>query len=309
MLEPAVVALRLLQYTGAMVLLGSSLFLLYALPRRRPRAAGAPPRARPLLVATAIVLAATSLLQIAAHSIELSGSFAEGVKRETLEAVIAYMPQGKAALVRAAAALLALLALLLVPAGALRLGLAAVLGAVATVSLAWMGHAAATEGTLGTVHRLSDGLHVLAAAIWIGALAAFLALLLARPRSAEARSALHAALAGFAGVGTPAVAVLLATGAVNSWILVGPDRIESLWTTPYGRLLALKVLLFLAMLALAAANRYRLTPALARSLGRTHGSSAELAALRRSLTLETALGIAVLALVAWFGTLAPPAAG
>jgi putative copper resistance protein D len=30
--------------------------------------------------------------------------------------------------------------------------------------------------------------------------------------------------------------------------------------------------------------------------------------LRRSVILETALGFGVLALVAWFGTLAPPAA-
>src|SRR5690606_12319685 len=166
----------LLQYTGAMVLLGSSLFLLYALPRPRPGAAAAPPRSRPLLVAAALVLTASSMLQIAAHSVELSGSFAEGVKRETLEAAVAYMPQGKAALVRAAAALLAALALLFAPAGRLRLLLAALCGGVATASLAWMGHAAETEGTLGTIHRLSDGLHVLAAAVWIGALAAFLAL-------------------------------------------------------------------------------------------------------------------------------------
>jgi len=308
-LEPAVVALRLLQYLGAMILLGSSLFLLYAPPGLRAGQAAALRWARPLLLAAGAALAIASLLQIAAQSIALSGSFAEGLKRETLEAVVAYMPQGKAALARAAAAILAMLALLLVPAGRLRLGIAAGFGAAATVSLVWMGHAAATEGALGPLHRLSDGLHVLAAAVWIGALAAFLALLLARPRSAEAQHALHTALAGFAGVGTAAVAVLLATGAVNSWILVGPDRIASLWTTPYGRLLALKVVLFLAMLGFAAANRYRLTPALARSLARTRDADAELAALRRSLTVEATLGVGVLLLVAWFGTLAPPAAG
>ena len=112
-----------------------------------------------------------------------------------------------------------------------------------------------------------------------------------------------------AGVGSGTVAVLILTGLVNSWILIGPERIESLWTTPYGGLLAVKLLAFVAMLGLAAANRFRLTPAFGRSLGAVAGSDAERAALRRSIAAETALGLSVLLLVAWFGTLAPPAAG
>ena len=109
-------------------------------------------------------------------------------------------------------------------------------------------------------------------------------------------------------MGTLLVAVLVASGLVNSWFLVEPDRITSLWTTSYGRLLSLKLLLFMAMLGLAAANRFRLTPALARGLNEPSRQGEALADLRRSIALETAAALGVVALVAWFGTLAPPAA-
>ena len=38
------------------------------------------------------------------------------------------------------------------------------------------------------------------------------------------------------------------------------------------------------------------------------GDAAALTALRRSVAIETAVGLIILALVAWFGTLAPPSA-
>src|SRR3546814_8166013 len=50
-------------------------------------------------------------------------------------------------------------------------------GSVAVATLVWAGHAGATEGTAGTVHRVSDLLHLIAAAAWIGAIGAFLILI------------------------------------------------------------------------------------------------------------------------------------
>lgn len=305
MLEPVVIALRLFQYLGAMVLFGSSLFFLYALPRSGPASPSCQPWTRSVLLAAALLLTLASLLQIAAQSVSLSASVSEGLTFETLSAVVSFMPQGEAALLRAAVAILAAIGLLAVPLGWGRYVAASVLGSIATTSLAWMGHAAATEATLGSVHRASDVLHVLAAAVWVGALCAFLGLLPTKAASLERQVALHAALTGFAGVGSAIVGVLVITGVVNSWILVGPDRLDSLWTTPYGRLLTLKVLLFVGMCGFAASNRYRLTPALGRSLDTGPKVTN---ALRKSIAMETALGIAVLLVVAWYGTLQPPSA-
>jgi putative copper resistance protein D len=99
------------------------------------------------------------------------------------------------------------------------------------------------------------------------------------------------------------VAAIVASGLVNAWFLIGPSGLPQLVGDPYGRALLAKLALFAAMLALAAANRWHLAPALRREPGRTG-----LAALRRSITAESLAGIGVLALVAWLGTLEPPGA-
>lgn len=103
------------------------------------------------------------------------------------------------------------------------------------------------------------------------------------------------------------MALLLLTGLVNSWFLVGPDHLSALAPSAYGLLLVAKVVLFAGMLGLAAINRFRLTPGLGAALAGAPPQAA-LAALRRSIVLETAAAIAVLALVSLLGTLAPPAA-
>jgi len=307
-LEPAVVALRLMQYAGAMVLMGSSLFFIYALPSTGPGSAAEAPWARRLLASAGVLLALATLLWIAAQASVLAGSMAEGLKPEALGAVMTSMDLGKAGILRAGVAILAtILAVMLKPARASWI-VAAALGTVATATFAWMGHGAATEGPRGLVHLAADILHSWAGAVWIGALVAFALILRTRSPTPAGLLALHRALHGFSGVGTLLVAVLVASGLVNSWFLVGPDRIAGLWTTPYGRLLSVKLLLFVAMLGLAAANRFRLTPALARGLDEPSRQGAALADLRRSIALETAAALGVVGLVAWFGTLAPPAA-
>lgn len=290
-----------------MVLFGSSLFLLYALP-----SAGAGSRsqiswARNLLIWAASAVLASSLVGLLAHASVLAGSIKEGMTAESLSAVVTTMSMGPSTLIRAGAAALALVVLSRRPRrGTWRL--CAGLGVVVCGSLPWMGHGAATEGAGGLLHLAADIVHLLAAGVWIGALVAFFLLLRPRAPSAELDAALHKALHGFSGVGSALVALLVASGLVNSWFLVGPGRIAGLWSTPYGQLLSIKLALFAGMLVLAAANRFRLTPALGEAIVGGSGSSLALSALRRSLILETALAILVLGLVAWLGTLAPVSA-
>jgi putative copper resistance protein D len=76
--------------------------------------------------------------------------------------------------------------------------------------------------------------------------------------------------------------------------------------TAYGQVLLAKLGVFGAMLALAGANRFLLTPRLSATLdGRGHLRTA-VSALRASVLIETALGFVVLAMVAWLGVLPPP---
>lgn len=308
MLEPAVIFLRLVQFAGAMILFGSSLFLIYALPRAGPGSGAQLNWSRRLLGWSAGALLGGALLGLAAQTSVLAGSVSEGLKLSSLTAVVSTMALGKAAIVRALAAGLALSAVLVLRPGRPLFWLCALLGAVVTASLAWMGHGAATEGAGGAVHLTADILHALAAAVWIGALVVFFGLL--RPTTGDGgdHGAVHKALHGFSGVGSGLVAVLVGTGLVNSWFLVGPARIAGLWTTPYGQLLLVKLLLFAGMLGLAAANRFHLTPALGAVLENNETRPDALAALRRSLLVETALAFLVLVVIAWLGMLAPVSA-
>jgi putative copper resistance protein D len=98
------------------------------------------------------------------------------------------------------------------------------------------------------------------------------------------------------------VGLILATGIVNAWILVG--SLHALIVTEYGRLLMLKVTLFAAMLMIAAANRFWLTPRLASA----SGSEAQLKALHqltRNSMIELALGLMIFAIVGVLGMLHP----
>ena len=109
----------------------------------------------------------------------------------------------------------------------------------------------------------------------------------------------------FANIGTVAVALLVLTGLINAGLLIGIDRLPMLWTSLYGQLLLIKLALFAVMLALAATNRFRLTPALGRILA-SADPSRRVGDLRISLAAESAAAIAILALVAWLGALSPP---
>lgn len=185
-------------------------------------------------------------------------------------------------------------------------------GALALATLAWSGHGAAGEGYPGWLQLVADLVHLLAAGAWVGALAAFLALVLPRlatddlaAQDMDRVTLAEEALRGFSLVGTIIVALLILTGTVNGWFLVGPGNIASLGQSTYGLLLIAKLLLFAGMLGLAALNRYRLTPALAQAIEEEDAPRAQ-ALLRASLVVEGGLAIVILGLVAWLGTLSPP---
>jgi putative copper resistance protein D len=185
----------------------------------------------------------------------------------------------------------------------LRIGLA-LLGAIALATLAWAGHGAMDDGPRGTLHLAADIAHLLAAGMWVGALAAFALLSSAkRADTPNGVQTLSRAASGFAPIGTVIVALLVATGIINYLYVVGPT-LDALFTTPYGLLLLGKLTLFALMLGLAARNRYRLGPRLAAALRDTNYGFA-LKALRNSLWAEACLAALVLALVAWLGMLSP----
>lgn len=175
------------------------------------------------------------------------------------------------------AGLLALAGLLLRGDGIARTG-ALLLMTVATLMQGLLGHGAATD--FWTTAAL--GLHILAAGLWLGALPPLLAA--CRLLQAQAPMLAHR----FTPLGLACVAVLAATSILQAQALVG--TLPGLLGTAYGQLAVAKIALFGGLLLLAAANRFRFTPAAI-----TSGSTR---ALTLSIATETGLGLAIVAVAA-----------
>ncbi|MBO9695964.1 MAG: copper homeostasis membrane protein CopD [Sphingopyxis sp.] len=314
MADFVLIGIRFALFANLMLVAGLAAFLLYAFnadERADPNVTAGFRTAERRLCWSGLLISAAGLGVLTAS---MNGVGLLEIDPPMLFAMIGETGAGTAWLYRTAALLIALaaswgLAQRAAPSAAVILAA----GSIALATLVWSGHAGATEGAAGTLHRASDALHMIAAAVWLGGIAAFLLLLQSPEREAGAARLEIAVrtLDQFARVGTICVIVIAATGLLNGHLIVGVENFGRLTGTPYGQLLLAKLALFVLMLALAAANRWRLTPALAVSLADPEAdASRAAAAIRRSLFLEAAAGAAILALVAWFGLLEPiPAPG
>ena len=174
------------------------------------------------------------------------------------------------------------------------------------VSLAWAGHGAATEDLPGDfLHLPADLLHLLATGVWLGTLVP-LAVLLAemlRDASPAGLTISRAACLRFSTLGITCVGILVVTGIVNTWFLSG--SIPALVGTLYGQLLLVKVAVFVAMIAVANANRSRLVPVLAHAASEVSERLKAVRTLSRNVFAEATLGIVVLSIVGIIGILPP----
>jgi putative copper resistance protein D len=180
---------------------------------------------------------------------------------------------------------------------------AAVLAAAFAGTLAWSGHAAGGLGGEAILHPAADVLHLIAAAAWVGALVPLIVLFAAAAGADDASLAMaRTATTRFSILGIVSVGTLLVTGIVNTYYLAG--SVPALLHTDYGRLLLIKIALFLAMVAIAAVNRLRLTPQLLQQASIAASRDA-LRQLRRNAAIEALAGAIVIAIVAALGTMAP----
>lgn len=282
------ILLRFALYVDLLLMFGLALFALYS--------ADALLRFRPMLRGMALIGALLSVAGLVLMTRAMSGETALAALWPHLQMMLLETDVGLAWAVR----MIALIVVLIRP-GA---WLASMAGAVALASLAWSGHGAMDEGTLRFWHFLSDILHLLAAGAWLGAMLALV--LMARGPLDEARiRSLAFAVRRFEWIGAAIVLTLSISGVVNYLFIVGP-RLDEVLLGTYGVLLAIKVLLFAGMLVLAALNRFHLGPALAQALRNGHYVIAA-NALRRSVVVELAIALLIVALVAWLGTLSPEA--
>ena len=281
----AIWAAKLLLYIGLFIGVGGAAFI----------ALIAPARPLPARAETWIAAAMAAGLIAAVLSTGL-----QGLDAMALPLTQAWQPKvwttglgtsyGMTAVIAAIALLLGLAALRAPPQPLMKLFALAALAGVG-LALAVSGHA----GSAGPwfVSRPVVFLHGVCVAFWIGALLPLVVLVRGAPKGDRS-------LLRFSRAIPYALVALAATGL--GLAILQLDRFDALWTTDYGSLLFRKLVFVAALLALAAANRYRFVPRYQR-LG---GAGAR--PLAASIAAEFAIALVILGVVALWRFTPPPRA-
>jgi copper resistance protein D len=290
--DELIVAARAVHFAALALLLGAPSFRLAVSPHGP--ATGWPGGRRIELAAAAMVLV-SALGWFAGVAASMAGSWTDALAPDMLRVVAFDTRFGRLWIARLAA-MVATLAFAAWPRPTLGKDVALVLLASAiAASLVGTGHGTAGEGTLGPFHAVADVIHLLCAMGWVGGLVCLAQVLRRATRGSITGEDLRLVLRRFSHIGYWLVTLLLISGCVNALVLV--RRPDSLITSAYGRVLLVKLVLVLIMVALAAYNRVVLT---ARVSPTTGGR-----ALWRSVVAEQGVGLLVLATVAALGTVHP----
>jgi len=300
-------AARWLHLASSVLLVGAAAMIVIA--GRSDRATALHWERRVLASGWALAALASGLVVIGAQTALFEGRAGAAFEPRAIERVLLETQAGHVWLVRAG--FLAILAAFL----SLRVsverradwraarGEAVLLGVAALLPLAAAGHAAAVEPDTARAIA-SDGLHVLAAGIWVGGLLPLALLLKTAATEAGADARPYAVLAArrFSRAALVMIVLLAATGTVLAIIHVG--SVAGLVGTSYGRLLLSKLALLALALAFAALNRSVL-------LGRLGGDGPTVGrpAMRRLssfVVVEAILALAILIIVAAMNV-TPPA--
>lgn len=297
--------LRFAHYALLLGMFGWSAFWLLGLKSLGwPKTGRSPGLAMLAAFVAPVVSAALMLMSIAA----MMDTPAFDLDRSMIESMIFDTGMGNAFIARTGLLVAGLAVLLALKNRKAAMAIAAACYGGALLTLGWSGHAAATEGGLGLIHRLNNGIHLVSAGLWLGAIGWFLVLTIQFSNDSDGTrpQALLGAMHTFAPMGVSLVALVAVTGTINSHLIFGLPNIAATLATPYGVLLAIKLVLVAAMVALGA-HHARVSRDASRSVDHAAASpTSTIAALRRTLLAELALGLLVTGAVAAFGTMSPP---
>jgi len=279
------IVVKSLVYATAFLAMGSvlNLLTLRSLPASEVR------KLRQMSVVWAIGAALFSVLRVPLRASFLMGGTWQGATEPMMLTMVSDSPLGSSITLRLIG--LALICAILLPACFGR-PLAALGVVVVAASFVFRGHAL-EEPRLLLATLIT--LHVLGLAFWIGAFAP-----LYRLSGANTASVAGQVSHDFGRIAVWVVGALTLAGGVTLWLLTG-NVLNALFT-PYGQFFAIKLGVFLAIIAFAAWNKLRLTPALLRQ---EPGAGSR---LRGSIRMETALVALILLTTAILTTVSAPEA-
>jgi copper resistance protein D len=300
---------RFVHFAAAMTLFGASLFSLYA---GLSKGASVPAAFERWLGNTLLLAAVAAFLSALAWWDALAVLMGEGwpdaLNVETLAAVLFDTEFGLVWIWRLVISAFLIFVLLFACRGdwTLRVNLlVAVLAAVLLTSLAGVGHASMHEGMTSVVHQAVQAIHLVAVGTWIGGLVP-LGYVLGKAsfgRAGEWTAYAAQVLPRFSRVGYFAVSLVLLSGGIIGWLMIGSW--SGLFDTLYGRVVLAKIFLFSLMTAIALFNRMYLTPQISAERKGAKRKPATLRLLWQSVAAEQGIALAVLAAASVLGTLQP----
>ena len=261
---------------------GAYLFLIREVHDALPKAE----RLRLLFACAACIALVTAILSLALAADQMSGDWSAAPDMQSVQIVVVDTLYGHVFLAR-----VALIAALCLASGLGFHSVQAPFAGAALAALALTSHAAAGGSLLLATN---DAVHLVCGGFWIGGLCV-LGLMLR-----ERKAGLPQALPVFSLWGTYAVGALAVAGTINALAILqgAPAR----WSPAYMTILAIKIVLAAVMIALALANRFRLTPAIC------EGSATAPQTLAWNVIVELVIGAAIITLAAFLGLL-PPSRG
>lgn len=307
--SPLYAAVRVLTFTGLLGVIGAGMLGLVILPavdrRHLPAAGFALDAAREGtfrfgLVAAAVLLP-TAALRLAAQAVAVYG--AKGAfQPERVALLLTQSVWGWGWLAQVAAAALAVVGFsraLKERTGGRPLTAIAVLSLAFTPALS--GHALSAPGGPG-IAVIADGVHVLGAGGWLGSLLVLACVGIPsvwRHGGEGSGQVVAAVVHAFSPTTLVFSSAVVLTGIYASWQHLG--SVSALWTTEYGRTLVLKLALLSLVFAAGAYNFLRIRAVL--------GDEVSVRRLRRTSTVELAVGGIVVVITALLVAIPTPAGG
>ena len=304
--SPAYVGVRWLTFVGLLGVIGVAAFRLVVL-RRMARGAtpendrfvrSAASTAAKVGLAAVGLLAVALVLRLYAQSYALHGG-ARALDPGLLGTLLSRTTWGWGWILQALGTVVTLFGLLRARGGSQTGWLVAAAGTVVLAfTPALSGHAASADVAPGLA-VLADAAHVLGAGGWLGSLLLVTVVgipIALRAAEGERGRTVAALVNAFSPTALVFAGIVVATGVFAAWIQLG--SVSALWQTGYGRTLLLKLAMLTVVFGTGAYNWLKVKPAL--------GNEVAAGRLRRSATIELAVGAVVLAVTAVLVATATP---
>lgn len=244
---------RAVFYSSVLVFVGGLLVAALWHPRRRDSEGISAPLPDGLTGGAALVAGAIAVVAAAVVLLLDTANAGGDLRFSTFVAYAIDNVSGRSRLIATV-----LLALALLATWRRRLGAAVFCATAATGAIALSGHANSADPR--AVSLITDWMHLVAASIWIGGMTHMALMVRRKVRRGDSHglSSLLPAIDRFGDLAVPAFLATIVTGLYNMAIELG--GIAALWTTDYGVVLAVKIVLVIGLLLVSVVHSRMLRP-------------------------------------------------